>query len=157
MNKLFNIGILCLLFSISLNQPIKAQTNYKNYPVEEIYDQPIKGHYDGTIKVLFNIYTNDKLVERDNISFEIINKERGLDTKLQMSEKFTAFLSYNQTYTFKIGHKQYNTKVIDIITKAPLEQLWTLTANIYLYDNEADSYAGKLVYDKKYNTFKHYQ
>lgn len=156
MKRLNFIGTLCLLLSICLTQPIEAQKNYyRTNGEEEVYNLPVKGEYDGTIKVLFNIYTNDKLIERDNIKFEIVNKAKGLNTKLDMSESFTAFLRYGQIYTFKIGHKDYNTKSIDIITSAPEGEPWTLTANIYLYDNEPDSYAGKFAYVKKDKTFKH--
>ena len=134
--------------------PVLTTTAYsQNKQSEVLYET------DNNIRVEFKVFIDDKPVEMDNYHFEMTNKINHVTSKINTTNEFTVFVRYDQEYTFRIGHKDYCTKVIELSTIAPTKK-WVLDWKIYLYSNQTnqpDKYEGRIAYNDVTERFQHYK
>lgn len=142
---LFSI-VLIVSTMLSTGFTSKAQSN--NHEI--IYDT------NTNLRVEFKIYIDDIPVELDDYIFTMTNKHSNITTRILTTNAFTVFLKYDQEYIFKVGHKDYCLKTIELNTTAPKIN-WVLDWSIYLYPNNPDKYEGKLAYNDVTKKFQHYK
>jgi len=110
--------------------------------------ETIKERIGKDMQVRFKIFLDDKQLETNSVHVNCINIEYQINSKIDMSSDFTAFLKQSTNYIFLIGHDGYNTKTIDIVTNPPRNEKYILETEVYLYTGKPDDYGGKLIYNQ---------
>lgn len=111
-----------------------------------------------TIKIDLSITIDNKSIDDTSYVLNIVNYNTGIETNVNVSNKFILFLDYNSEFEVSMSYKRTNMKTIIVNTKAPEDENWYIITGIDLSTkNNNRILAGNLKYDNKTQSFKKYK
>lgn len=111
-----------------------------------------------TIKIDLSITIDNKSIDDTSYVLNIVNYNTGIETNVNVSNKFILFLDYNSEFEVSMSYKGTNMKTIIVNTKAPEDENWYIITGIDLSTkNNNRILAGNLKYDNKTQSFKKYK